>query len=67
MEFVATVEQHRRDYTGVLRTPVRKRAFRTALEAKAYIEDFFRTEDTAYRFGVVRKALLRTGVRRTPL
>lgn len=54
MQYRAIIEQHRRDYSGVLRKPVRSQIFDSVLEAKIYVETFFRTTDQPeYRFGVV--------------
>jgi hypothetical protein len=51
--YVATIEQHKRNYSGVLRKSPARKVFDTKLEAKEFVEDFFRKNTTPLRFGVV--------------
>lgn len=51
--FTATIEQHRRDYSGVYKRPPAKAEFNTVEMAQEWVTAWFDANGTAMRFAVI--------------
>ncbi len=51
--YTVTIEEHRKDYSGVLARPVARHGFQYLIAAKGWAYLWFQSHDTAYRYAVI--------------